>query len=81
MMQIPDHSQSSMSETYRLPLWWPRDAVVLPTVPKEDRAEVIRRATSRVRSTVTAYDDVLITSNAHNVTRDVTLAIGRVGPA
>ena len=30
-------------------------AAVAPTVPKEDRAEVIRRATSRVRSTTTAY--------------------------
>ena len=49
--------------------------VVQPTVPKEDRDAVLRRATSRVRSTVTAYDDVLITSNAHNVTNRVTLAV------
>ena len=55
MMQIPDHSQSSMSETYRLPLWWPRDAVVLPSVPKEDRAEVLRKATSRLTAKVAAY--------------------------
>ena len=47
--------RSSTTATYRLPLWWPRDAVVLPSVPKEDRDQVIRRATSRVRSTVTAY--------------------------
>ena len=49
--------------------------VVQPTVPREDRDAVLRRATSRVRSTVTAYDDVLITSNAHNVTNRVTLAV------
>ena len=30
-------------------------AVVAPTVPKEDRADVIRRAASRVRSTAKAY--------------------------
>ena len=30
-------------------------AVVLPSVPKEDRDQVIRRAAKRVRSTVKAY--------------------------
>lgn len=30
-------------------------AVVLPSVPKEDRDQVIRRAAERVRSTATAY--------------------------
>ena len=30
-------------------------AVVAPTVPKEDRDQVIRRAVKRVRSTVKAY--------------------------
>lgn len=49
-MDLPAQWQSSTTATYRLPLWWPPDAVVLPTVPKEDRAEVLRRATSRVRS-------------------------------
>ena len=29
--------------------------VVQPTVPKDDRDQVIRRAAERVRSTVTAY--------------------------
>ena len=33
-------------------------AAVAPTVPKDDRDQVIRRATSRVRSTVTAYPTV-----------------------
>lgn len=47
--------QSSTTETVRLPLWWPRDAVVLPSVPKEDRDAVTRRAAARVRSTATAY--------------------------
>lgn len=47
--------QSSTTETVRPPLWWPRDAVVLPSVPKEDRDQVIRRAAKRVRSTVKAY--------------------------
>ena len=31
---------------------------VAPTVSKDDRDQVIRRATSRVRSTVTAYPTV-----------------------
>ena len=30
-------------------------AVVAPTVPKEDRAEVVRMSASRVRSTAKAY--------------------------
>ena len=33
-------------------------AAVAPTVPKEDRDQVIRRAAERVRSTVTAYPTV-----------------------
>lgn len=33
-------------------------AAVAPTVPKDDRDQVIRRAAERVRSTVTAYPTV-----------------------
>ena len=33
-----------------------RLSVILPTVPREDRAEVIRRACSRVRANVKAYE-------------------------
>ena len=55
MMDISSQWQSSTTATYRFPLWWPPEMVVVPTVPKEDRAEVLRKATSRLSAKVTAY--------------------------
>ncbi len=54
-MDIPSQSQSSTTATYRLPLWWPPEMVVVPTVPEESRDQMIRRAAKWVRSTATAY--------------------------
>lgn len=36
--------QSSTTATYRFPLWWPPEMVVVPTTPKESRDQVMRRA-------------------------------------
>lgn len=43
-MDIPSQWQSSTTATYRFPLWWPPEMVVVPTVPKEGRDQVMRRA-------------------------------------
>ena len=49
-MDIPSQSQSSTTATYRLPLWWPPEMVVVPTVPEESRDQMIRRAAKWLRN-------------------------------